>query len=264
MDSRIKTLKNETSVRWTRRLLYLANAIFFVFFISMLVYPSIVATLMQGIEFLKLRLRKLNQVEVIILVALIFLIGTTLSVKVKKWRPVFIYLTALLLMTPCIPHIEVFLAKLLKITLRSLGSYTQMVTLLAMGSFLLLVLIRNQRYRYGRTYIALLAIVLGSAFVIKKLTSAAVETVHIVEYGGLAIVSFSVYRRQLKDRTLLECYLLSWDTTIIMGILDELYQLILPLRYCDIDDMLDNISSGIIGLVFVWGFLRPDQKRRQS
>lgn len=227
----------------------------------LLLHPSLLASSMDAIELVKPYVGKLYWVAVRILITLIFTISAFLSVKIKKWRPIILYVTAILLLTPYLPHIEIFVAKLLKITLRSLGDYIQIITLMAMGSLLFLSLVRDRRYRQIRAYIALLAILIGSYIVIKKLSSVAVETVHIVEYGGLAVVAFSTFRRQLKGITVLSCYLLAWDVAVIMGIVDECYQLILPMRYCGVDDMLNNATSGWIGLAFVWGFLRPSQER---
>src|SRR3989442_733147 len=103
--------------------------------------PSLVDTLTQGVELLKPHVKKLDHVTVAVLTASIFVAGTTLSVKARRWRPIFIYLTAILLITPYLPHVEIFVAKFFKTTLRSLGSYIQMVTLSAMGFVLLLSLL---------------------------------------------------------------------------------------------------------------------------
>lgn len=259
MDVITKPPKKKVSVTWPLRLLYWANVAFLILYLTMLWHPTLAATVMGVIDRVKPP-KKLDDASVVIFVTSVAILGIAVAWKARRGRSLIIYLVAILLVTPYLPRIEVAIAKLLRMTLRSLGSYIQIATLAALASLLLFSLLRNRRYRYGRTYVALSAVVLGSAFVIKQLSSAAVETVHIVEYGGLAVVSFYAFWPHMKTATLLPCYLLSWDVAAVTGILDELYQLVLPLRYCGVDDMLNNITSGGIGLMFVWGFIRPDQK----
>jgi len=258
MPHRTGRSSDSPTPRRTPRLLYAAHAAFLTVYLLLLLRPPALAAGMQAVDSLKHHVKKLEPTTVAVLVAAVVATGIGLSIRFRRWRAVILYLTTILLITPYLPRIVIATARMLGTTLRSLGSYIQVVTLLSMAGLLIFFLLRGGRFRQWRTYVALAAIALGSVFVIKKLSSAAVETVHIVEYGGLAIAAFSAFR-QTARWTLPACYLLAWDVTIGMGILDELYQLVLPIRFCGLDDMLDNITSGLIGLAFVWGFLQPDR-----
>jgi VanZ family protein len=51
--------------------------------------------------------------------------------------------------------------------------------------------------------------------------------------------------------------------TLGVGVLDEVYQGWLPNRCFDVNDIITNGSSGVLGLIYVWGVMRPGPLRQR-
>ena len=74
------------------------------------------------------------------------------------------------------------------------------------------------------------------------------ERIHILEYGILGWFA----SRGLITHTKKEGIIFSWILIIVIGILDELFQKVLPYRVGDIRDIMFNSLGGLWGIALCW------------
>ncbi len=85
------------------------------------------------------------------------------------------------------------------------------------------------------------------------------EKIHFIEYGVLAFLSYKAIHLDLQKPL---AYGAAFLLTSVLGWVDEGIQYLLPNRYYQIEDVILNCISGILGLLLVFIFTREeiDQK----
>ena len=106
------------------------------------------------------------------------------------------------------------------------------------------------------TYVALAIIFAWGAKLVSGFGAPA-EATHFLEYGVLSVLIFYKLRNRYVEVRSAPLYLAAALLTLGVGTLDELYQGWLPNRYYDLNDIVTNGSSGALGLIYVWGVMRP-------
>jgi len=79
------------------------------------------------------------------------------------------------------------------------------------------------------------------------------EKIHFIEYG---ILAYLIYRAVRLDKPDFTAYGIAFLLCSILGWIDEGIQHILPNRYYQIEDVILNSVSGILGLLLVYVFQR--------
>jgi len=80
------------------------------------------------------------------------------------------------------------------------------------------------------------------------------EAIHFLEYGLLGFFLFRALSFTVKDKTI---YLTAILIGSLVGILDEILQWIMPLRYWDLRDVGLNAFSGVLFQVAIWKGIQP-------
>lgn len=73
------------------------------------------------------------------------------------------------------------------------------------------------------------------------------EKIHVLEYGILGYLAF--YDLSKKDRKIYQYIFQAIIFVFLIGVIDEVFQGILPYRFGDVRDVLTNIVSGFLGIV---------------
>jgi tetratricopeptide (TPR) repeat protein len=84
----------------------------------------------------------------------------------------------------------------------------------------------------------------------------AIEKVHLTEYVLLTLAMYSLIRSRRQGRWILSE---AWLWTFLLGVIDEIWQWMLPGRYFDIRDIIINALSALLGVLFITGILGPWQ-----
>jgi hypothetical protein len=79
------------------------------------------------------------------------------------------------------------------------------------------------------------------------------EKIHFIEYGMLAYLIYKALRLDVRDS---KAYVLTFLLVSALGWIDEGIQHILPNRYYQIEDVILNSVSGVLGLALVYVFQR--------
>lgn len=80
---------------------------------------------------------------------------------------------------------------------------------------------------------------------------------HLTAYTLLAVLVNLTFLSQKKFRTpSARAFLFTLITIAIYGIFDELHQILIPGRSCDVLDITADIAGGIIGIAVVYIFVR--------
>jgi hypothetical membrane protein len=185
-----------------------------------------------------------------------------LSPSIRLWLPVFSYILLIFCLTPFLPQFTEYTAQLLAVPLPLFTVWIRNIIVAGLGVFLIAFMVYKRRYKQQSTYVALVIIYAWGALLVNNFGAPA-EATHLLEYGGLAVLCFSRLRRYYRRMRSAPLYLVAAILAIWVGILDELYQGWLPNRYYDLNDIITNASSGILGLIYVWGVLRPGPLRQR-
>ncbi len=187
---------------------------------------------------------------------------TPSAFPIKEWLSVAIYLLAIFALTPFLPQLVEFVAELLRVPVELFTIWLRNIIIAGLILFLTAFMIYEGRYKQQSTYVALGIIFVWGAILVNNFGAPA-EATHLLEYGGLAVLLFYKFRRRYVKIRSAPLYLAAAILTLAVGILDELYQGWLPNRYYDLNDIITNASSGILGLVYVWGVMRPGPLRER-
>jgi hypothetical protein len=178
------------------------------------------------------------------------------SSSIRVWFPITTYILIIFALTPFLPEVTEWAANLLNLPLNQFDIWLRNSIITGLALFLVAFMIYEGRYRQQSTYVALGIIFAGGAMLVGNF-EAPVEATHLLEYGGLAVLTFYKLRHHYTEVRSAPLYLAAALLTLAVGILDELYQGWLPNRYYDINDIITNGGSGILGLIYVWGVMRP-------
>lgn len=136
----------------------------------------------------------------------------------------------------------------------SLFGYTVLVV--AGGTFLTLIcfLYFKLKIRSPSNYIWLTIITGLYVYFTLKLWKVPVEAIHFLEYGLLGFFLFRAFRLTIKDKSI---YLSAFFFGSLVGILDEIIQWMVPLRYWDIRDVGLNALSTALFQAALWRGIAP-------
>ncbi|MBN2466940.1 MAG: VanZ family protein [Deltaproteobacteria bacterium] len=130
----------------------------------------------------------------------------------------------------------------------------------AVGIFLFLFLsyqvVRHHRFQ-AKKKLPLLVIVFSSYALLFVLPKLPMEQVHLFEYG---LLSCLVYRVLSFHRSGVTRYLWGIGMVISIGMLDEVYQWLLPQRYGAWQDVFLNSASGVLGFGVAFLFDKDQPK----
>lgn len=179
--------------------------------------------------------------------------------NIRAWLPIISYILVIFALTPFLPRITEQAARLLHLTPKQFDIWLRNIILVGLPIFLVAYMIHEHRYKQQSTYVAL-GIMFAWGYVLVGNFGAPVEAAHLLEYGGLAILCFYKLRHRYVEVRSAPLYLAAALLTLAIGALDEFYQGWLPdrfQRYYDFNDIITNASSGMLGLIYVWGVMRP-------
>jgi VanZ family protein len=88
---------------------------------------------------------------------------------------------------------------------------------------------------------------------------------HFVAYGVLAfLLTLALYFQRRSRLISSRAFLFTFIFILAYGAIDELHQLFVPGRYCDLYDWLADSIGGLIGIGLVYLFLRSQFKIRDE
>ncbi len=130
--------------------------------------------------------------------------------------------------------------------------------IIALGSALLIIFYKNIECKGIMGFLGVIVIFLIYAALIVYLTPTIAEKVHLLEYGLLSYLALRVFSANGgsasggKDmRSCDVAYLYTIGTVAVIGYIDEFIQKFLPNRFYDINDVILNILSGLLGLILI-------------
>jgi hypothetical protein len=89
------------------------------------------------------------------------------------------------------------------------------------------------------------------------------DRISIYTYTFFTLLGFCLYLLQRKKKhQKRDVYILSCLYCLLVGVIDELFQGWLPSRVYDLNDIVTCFRGDIMGLIFLWGFLKPEWKKR--
>ncbi len=103
-----------------------------------------------------------------------------------------------------------------------------------------------------RRKILFLSLIVVVTVAIYRFIPLPVERIHFIEYGIMGWLAYWAAGRSRKGLLLALAYI------IVMGILDEVIQGILPNRYYDTRDIVMNIIGGGLGVFLRYGIYQPN------
>ena len=94
-----------------------------------------------------------------------------------------------------------------------------------------------------------LLVIFGAAFAVIKIPGTPAERIHFLEYAILSLLWWRVLQHySISNR---QAYVSVFLITASLGSLDELIQFFLPNRYFGYDDIIRNVSGGILGITYL-------------
>lgn len=187
---------------------------------------------------------------------------TSSSSFFQQWSSVIIYVSVIFILTPFLPVLVETTAHFLNMSIQEFTLWLRNIILAAIILSFLAIMISHERYKQQSAYVALMIISVWGAMLVRGF-GAPVEATHFLEYGGLSILIFCKLRNNHIKMRSAPLYVAAALLTLGVGVLDEIYQGWLPNRYFDVNDIITNGSSGILGLIYVWGVMRPGSLRQR-
>ena len=177
----------------------------------------------------------------------------------SKWLVVYGYLLIILIATPYLPLLIRWASSRWQA-----GSISGFVlgAEIFLGALLLFlaggVFFFNRR-RFS-SFILIIGGLLTSAIIFYLIIPNPYELTHLPEYAVLSILILKALKEKKgKEREKLNdtyIYFRSAAITGALGVIDELYQGVLPIRYFTWYDILLDILGGLFGLTILWGIIK--------
>ncbi len=184
---------------------------------------------------------------------------TILKGALRRWRGTGLYVIIIFLTTPWLPEVVKLAARWSGLSIDQLVNYIKLVTLSGLAIALPLYLYLTGRHKDRGCWCVLLLIGAVTGVLVANFGAPA-EATHLLEYGGLGMVIFYTLAKE-KDKPLSQgLYYQAAIITLLIGVADELYQGYLPNRYYDLNDIITNAVSGALGLLFLWGVVKPHRE----
>lgn len=181
---------------------------------------------------------------------------------IDEWSAIFLYVLVIFILTPFLPFVIEKTAHLFNLSIQAFTLWLRNIILAGLILYFTAIMVFQERYRQQSTYVALMVILVWGAILVNGFGAPA-EAAHFLEYGGLSILIFYKLRHNHARMRSAPLYVAAALLTLGVGVLDELYQGWLPNRYFDVNDIITNGSSGVLGLIFVWGVMRPGSLRQR-
>jgi len=168
-----------------------------------------------------------------------------------SWLLVFLSTATILLIVPFARTIQSF------VSARWGHSFFGYLVLIVVGAaflILLLFLLFRLKIRSLTNYFWLSLVTALYVYFTLKLWNVPVEAVHFLEYGLLGLFLFRALKFHVKDKSI---YIIAFFCGSLVGIFDEIFQWMVPLRFWDIRDVGFNaLSSGLIQ-IGLWKGIQP-------
>lgn len=163
----------------------------------------------------------------------------TINIRTRAWFILFIYIIIILSTLSIMPEVW----RVLSI---NLGTLINAVPYILTAFFFLGLIIYIFYYKHKKLYLFLwtLLFFVVYLFLMKGLKFPA-ERIHFLEYGLLSYLAYKALEADLSDK---KVYFLAFFTVILVCLLDEGIQYLLPNRVGDLQDVTLNIVSGVLGL----------------
>ncbi|MBW1678940.1 MAG: hypothetical protein JRJ08_02160 [Deltaproteobacteria bacterium] len=194
----------------------------------------------------------------------------------RRWLVVYGYILILLISTPYLP--EVVQRASLKWASRSVNSFVLGAEIF-IGA--LLIVSTGLIFFYRRRKVLLYTIIIGGSIgllcLFDRIILNSYEFTHLPEYAILSVLILKAIKREEwtvtdkmtmkeehgviargKGNPINNLYFQSLAITGAVGIIDELYQGLLPTRFFAWYDILLNGLGGVLGLTIVWGISREE------
>jgi VanZ family protein len=168
-----------------------------------------------------------------------------------SWLWVILCVLAIFLVVPVARTISTYVGTHWDI---SLFGYSVLLVVILIFFICLYLLWFRLKIRAFSNYIWLVSIVLIYVYFTLKLWGRPEEAVHFLEYGLLGYLLFRALRHHIPDKTI---YLAVFLIGGMVGILDEVLQWIIPLRYWDFRDIGLNALSVGLSQTAIWRGIRP-------
>ena len=165
--------------------------------------------------------------------------------RLISWLWVFLCILAIFLVVPLARSIQSFISAHWG---RSLFGYAVLAVVGTASVILLFLLFFRLKIRRFSNYFWLLSVTVLYVYFTIQLWEVPEEAVHFLEYGFLGFFLFRALKFNIRDKSI---FLIAFLIGSLVGILDEILQWIVPLRFWDIRDVgLNALSCGLfqIGL----------------
>lgn len=137
---------------------------------------------------------------------------------------------------------------------KELFTYTILIIVLIAFIALLYLFIFRLRIRRFSQYIWLAASAALYSYFTIKLKEHPEEAFHFLEYGVLSYLFFIALSKRVHDHSI---YITSISFVLLIGVLDEFIQWMMPERFWDIRDVGLNTLSAAISMLGLWRGIRP-------
>ena len=162
--------------------------------------------------------------------------------RCRKWGLAIAYVGFVYCTVPLMPKVW---AALSMHTQGSIG-YAGILAVIVIGLILLVGVVRRVGASSWIPYVALGLIAVAYGHLLMTYSQFPAERLHLVEYG---FVGFLLNRALRLDVGRNRAYALAFCLTVLIGVGDELIQLLLPQRFFEMKDIQLNALSGGLGLV---------------
>lgn len=162
-----------------------------------------------------------------------------INIRTRAWLILFIYIIIILSTLSIMPEVW----RVLSINLgKSINAVPYILTALFFLGLSIYIFHYKQKKLYLFFWILLFFMVYF--FLMKGLKFPA-ERIHFLEYGLLSYFAYKALERDLSKK---KVYFFAFFTVILVCLLDEGIQYLLPNRVGDLQDVSLNIVSGVLGL----------------
>lgn len=168
-----------------------------------------------------------------------------------SWLLVFLCILAIFLIVPLARKIQTFVSSHWG---RSLFGYSVLFVTGSVFLALLYILFFQLKIRSFSNYFWLILVTVLYIYFTLKLWPNPVETVHFLEYGLLGFLLFRALKFYFHDSGI---YFIAFLSGALVGIFDEIFQWMVPLRYWDIRDVGLNALSSILFQILLWKAIKP-------
>jgi VanZ family protein len=171
--------------------------------------------------------------------------------NIKAWLYVIICIFAIYLTVPLARSIQIYIYDTLG---KEFFTYIVLIIICAGLVTLLYLFIFKLQIRNTSQYIWIIICAGSCVYLTIHLRKYPEEAVHLLEYGLLSILVFNALSYKIRDRSV---YVIAGFIVLLVGILDEFIQWLIPGRYWGYNDVAINGLAGVFFLVAIAKGVRP-------